>query len=423
MAMDLVPPQDTFLGLLEIDEVYVDYEGPRFFCAVSRSGRRYLALHIDESETSDIYLYLPISDDRFKIVRSGGLSVRTAFVEPEDGRLYTVTADYSSGLNMIDAVSVNELTSDQLPAADVSLSISTATRPTFKSDQLAVKSGRERRTFLAFEIEPATMLRTELPLRSLSRIAGTLQDTIDALAQEVAGRPTPRGMIPQDILRDSELVFRESQAASFVLVAASASQAGHEDRLMESQLLEHSCERLVGLLNESESPDRLRDLVGSYGVRVRAKYRALLEALLDEGTGVSAFVATEFGHGFSGSLKPAEVKANLGLLREIGTEVVSNHLERVNIVGVNLRTGSFELYDSREDKKYSGRMELDARDQIAGLPTGFEHFYSADLLAQEQYSNFSDEVRWTYRLVSIGEPYGLSAADVPVVLRAEDEAG
>lgn len=408
MTMELFPPQDTFLGLLSVDEVYLDYEGPRFFAALSKSGRRYLALHVEEGDNFERYLYLPLSDERFKMVRSGGLRVRLAFQEPEDGSLFIITSDYSSNRNSIEAVSPEELSDALLPEDEIVLSVPTETRPAFEPNELGRESTRERRTFIAFEIQPNSGFRTEIPLRSLSRISGALQDTVDALAQEVAGRATPRGMIPQEILRDSELVFRESRAASFVMVAASASQAGHEERLMESQLLQRSCEGLVALLGEGESPERLRGLIGNYGVRVRAKYRALLEALLDEGTGASAFVSTEFGQQFSASLKRDEVKVSLGLLREIGTEVVRERLERVNIVGVNLRTGSFELYDSLSHKKYSGRMESDARDQIAGLPTGFDYFYSADMLSQQQYSNFSDEVTWAYRLIWIGPPYGAS---------------
>lgn len=81
-------------------------------------------------------------------------------------------------------------------------------------------------------------------------------------------------------------------------------------------------------------------------------------------------------------------------------------MERVNLVGVNLRTGSFELYDPISATKYSGYMEPEAREQISGLPTGFDHLYSADILVQQQLSNFSDEVTKTYRLIGIGAPYG-----------------
>jgi hypothetical protein len=53
----LIPPHDPLLGALSMDEVYFDQEGPRFFSATSRSGRRFLAVAVDEDESSDTYLY------------------------------------------------------------------------------------------------------------------------------------------------------------------------------------------------------------------------------------------------------------------------------------------------------------------------------------------------------------------------------
>jgi hypothetical protein len=90
----LIPPHDPLLGALSMDEVYFDQEGPRFFSATSRSGRRFLAVAVDEDESSDTYLYLPVSDARFGEIRSGALDLRTAFREPEGGSLFVVVADY-----------------------------------------------------------------------------------------------------------------------------------------------------------------------------------------------------------------------------------------------------------------------------------------------------------------------------------------
>ncbi|MFF0256721.1 DUF6575 domain-containing protein [Micromonospora zamorensis] len=401
--MNLVPPQDTILGLLRIDEVYFEHDGPKFFAVSSRSGRRYLALMVDEGDDWERYLYLPVSDERFNLIRSGGTNLKRAFSEPEDGLVFDVVADYSRGSSRLEHAAGADLPDELLPTERAVLDLPTETQRAFQPERLAEKSGRERRTLLAIEVEPAGMLRTEIPLRSLSRIAGSLQDTVDALGQEEAGRPTPRGIIPNDVLRETELVFRGSQAASFVILAASGGQDNH---LIESSILPNSCRRLVELLQQGSEPDRLRDLVGRYGVRVRAKYRALLESLVDEGSGVSAYIATGFGDTYQAGLKPNQVRANLNLLREVGQDVMAEHLERVNLVGVNLRTGSFELYDPVNSAKYSGYMEPEARDQISGLPTGFDHLYSADILVQQQLSNFSDEVTKTYRLIGIGAPYG-----------------
>jgi hypothetical protein len=94
VVASLVPPQDTVLGKLFIEEVYFYYEGPRLFSAISASGQRYFAVDVDEDSDSDTYLYVAVSKDRFFAVRSGLVSLMEAYTSPENGLVFAVKAVY-----------------------------------------------------------------------------------------------------------------------------------------------------------------------------------------------------------------------------------------------------------------------------------------------------------------------------------------
>jgi hypothetical protein len=95
--------------------------------------------------------------------------------------------------------------------------------------------------------------------------------------------------------------------------------------------------------------------------------------------------------------------ATAKILRSTTTEVREIELSRASIIAVHLRRGTFELFDHALGRRYAGYMEPDARREIAGLPTGDQYVYRATLLAEEQYSEATDEVFTEHRLRSISE--------------------
>jgi hypothetical protein len=340
-----------------------------------------------------------VSTRRFEQIRSGAIDLSTAYREPEDQRIFVVVADYASEpTNQVDSRQPEELPSEWFPLSDSALRIPTDTRPELSAEALAVESLERARSVIAFELTPPNSLRTEYPLRSLSKVCRSLQDVIDAFAQEAAGRPTSRGAIPEPILKESEATFIESRAASFAIVIAPTS----EPRLFETSLFADATDRLAELMRSGADDVALSALVTGYGPRAVTKYRTLLEALFDDGTGGTLWIARPGHSVISSTLSVTEVAASLELLRTSSTEVHEVLLDRASIVAVHLRRGTFELFDHALGKRYSGTMDPVARIEITGLPTGDQHFYRARVLAEEQYSEASDETYTEFRLVSIG---------------------
>lgn len=399
--MNLVPATDTVLGPLRISEVFFEYDGPRLFAAQNRAGNTYLVNCVDEDEDeeTETYLYVPVSSERMSLVRSGYLSLREAYTDAEDGFVYVVTSQYASDppRNELKTIEANQIGEEWLPVSDARLDLPTETLPAFDPEKFKHDSAGSHRTRIALEVFPADMRRTEISLRSISKLAGSFQDTIDSLAQEYRGRATSRGVIPEEILLESELVFTEALAASFVMVLAPKS----EPTLIGHDLINKSTEGLLELLEAASSQDHLQEVLNKYGIRARSKFRSLLTTLSDDETGAGVFLADHQGNMSVSKIALHSVRNALSIIDERNPDSVRVELPRVTLVGVNLRTGIFELFDNVEGQRYSGQMSPDAKIQISGLPTGDEHFYTASILKTIEYSTMTSDVTSSYRLLSI----------------------
>ena len=62
-------PESTILGILKLIEVYEFYDQPCLFSCQNLSGRVYIALWVDSSETEDVWLYASVSSERFNNIK------------------------------------------------------------------------------------------------------------------------------------------------------------------------------------------------------------------------------------------------------------------------------------------------------------------------------------------------------------------
>lgn len=399
--MNLVPATDTVLGHLTISEVFFEHDGPRLFVAENRAGNLYLANCVDEDEDegTETYLYISISPNRMNQVRSGAISLRDAYTNSETGTAYAITAEYGKDYsqNKLEVIQSNEIQEEWLPTKEARLELATDTLPLFDPEAFRAGSEEEVRTRIALEVFPPDTLRTEYSLRSLSRLAGSFQDTLDSLAQEERGRPTARGLIPEEILNESELVFTGALAASFVMVLAPKSNPS----LIGHDLVIKSTKRLLKLLQATNSHDDLTSQLAEYGVRARSKFRSLLTMLSDDETGAGLFLADDSGQMDEARVELSSVRRALTFIDNRSPDSEKLNLGRVTLIGVNLRTGVFELLNNITGQRYSGQMGPEAKVQISGLPTGQEHLYTAELLKSVEYSTMTTDVSSSYRLLQI----------------------
>lgn len=84
-------PSGTSLGRLHLLEVYDVYDGPRIFSARSAAGTTFVAFWSYEREDGDEWLYVPVTPARLDAIVEGAISLRSAFLEPEDGVVFRVS--------------------------------------------------------------------------------------------------------------------------------------------------------------------------------------------------------------------------------------------------------------------------------------------------------------------------------------------
>lgn len=107
-------PQNTDLGELDYIEVYSYHNGPKLFSCSDTSGNIYFALWVDEETDYDLWLYVLISQKRFREIRSGGIDLRNAFKDAEDKFVFEVKI-YFNDFDIANCVPCNEIDEDWLP--------------------------------------------------------------------------------------------------------------------------------------------------------------------------------------------------------------------------------------------------------------------------------------------------------------------
>ena len=112
----------TQLGNLEIIEIYEYYDQPLLFSCQNAIGQKFLAVLIDETDTVETWLYVPVSENRLNEIRSGKIDLHDAFSKAEDNQVYRVCIPYDQNIQAkLLYVNVNNLSDDDLPSKEASL--------------------------------------------------------------------------------------------------------------------------------------------------------------------------------------------------------------------------------------------------------------------------------------------------------------
>lgn len=114
-------PLGTSLGRLQLLEVFDVYDGPKTFSVRSASGATFLAFWAGQQFEVDEWLYVAASLARLDEIAEGVISLREAFLNPEDGIVFHVTTSSSRG-DTADARAPADVNEEMLPPVDDRLS-------------------------------------------------------------------------------------------------------------------------------------------------------------------------------------------------------------------------------------------------------------------------------------------------------------
>jgi hypothetical protein len=108
-------PTDSYLGNLKIVEVYDYFDVPCLFTCINNSGQQFLAIWIDEMEDSNLWLYLPVSSHRIKLLKNREIDLRHAFLTAEDNYVFKVKVYKSEPEVSITHIISSEINENDLP--------------------------------------------------------------------------------------------------------------------------------------------------------------------------------------------------------------------------------------------------------------------------------------------------------------------
>jgi len=101
----------------KIDEVFYYYDEPKLYSCWLDLGSRYIAFWVDEDEVSQEWLYVEVSEQRYREMLMGDFPLYLLFKNPENSNLYKAVLTLQDEY-LITKVLPNDIPEDRLPQKD-----------------------------------------------------------------------------------------------------------------------------------------------------------------------------------------------------------------------------------------------------------------------------------------------------------------
>jgi hypothetical protein len=388
-------PQFTHLGNLELFEVYEYYDQPCLFSCRNMSEHFFLALWVDETSDFDRWLYAPISLMRLAYLKSGGIDLRSAFINAEDKFVFDVEVLYENNHSNVKIIACSDLTDDLLPVEGEFLR--------YKSPTLTPKKAEASRTAIQIKREVLdltfnfpTLHRTEAPISNLGIIFQSFQNLIDSIGQVKTGHGGQPGKIPLTITEETKLAMTGTFSGSFGVEIIALSP----ENLFGDSLVREAIEEFIILLKVGSEREQLGErLLGLRG-RSISRYRQLLKGLVAAGTGVGIeWGSPQVGRGGVANLTLTTAKAVIAILDQITIQDPVEYEIIGELIGVNKRIANYEIKDIGNSEKYSGKVLEQAKQDIAEARLG--RIYVAIIREKIEVFPITGVEKIEYELVSL----------------------
>lgn len=398
-------PQRSILGRLRIVEVFHFYDGPRLFTCESASGSLYVVFWLGESDSTDDWLYVPVSATRLELVRAGDFSLQECVLRPEDGWLWRVaTAPETGDLTSIDAIEPEELAPDDIPDPDSyleGLGAAERERPPVPTELYASRANLD---VVDFALTGEGRRRPTIGARTLSNAVGSLQSVVDAIALSQAGFRSRKGRVPHGIKENVQLEVAGAFPSSFGL----RMEAAVPPDLFGEAPTTPVFKALLGLISAGSDEQRLADELAVLGGRVAGQYTALMTKLASVRAGFKLrWASPAVFESFSAPDVSWEKALQISdaLLRTI--EGVSEIYEiRARLDGIDVITKRFHLLNLETDERLRGHISEayvpHARSEQARVPGT----YNATIQELQEVHPLSGDVKEKYILLNLEEPAG-----------------
>ncbi|MFE3161792.1 DUF6575 domain-containing protein [Streptomyces sp. NPDC059224] len=396
-------PRNTILGELKMQEPYVYYDGPRVFSCTSLTDQTYLAVWAEEGDEGDEWLYVPVSQARLNMVRSGGIALRSAIESPE-GFVFQVSLPHDvDEQDAAKPIRVVDIPEEWLPESDFSLDLPTHTLPVAEPEEvIESKAHQESRTRLRLRVALPRFARSEAPARAIGGLLLQTQSVYDnfgyALTEE---NPSPKGKIPAEVTGQTAIAMVGAAASSFVLELAS----NELDDLLGDSLFTRTTSKLLELLDLSLEYPALSEKLAEIKPRAAKSFRSLVERFAETGGDVTVAAAgTRLT--YTARELPAEKLEEFAktLKRLVPEEQVEEVRGRMRLFKIDTDRRTFGFRNESADVDYEGAID-DAAWPQASHATAQEN-YDVLILGTTVIDETVGERKTTYRLMQMSHPSG-----------------
>jgi hypothetical protein len=352
-------PQSTQLGKLELIEVYEYYDTPCLFSCRNASGHLFIAILFDQTKNIEKWLYASMSQRRFENIRAGLIDIRNAFLNSEDGFVYEVIINSDNSPERVEVLGCENLIDDWLPMPNEFIEFENEPLPVWEVKDAPRTAKQIQRETLNLIFQFPTPNPTEAPVAFLGGILESVQSVFNALGQAIDGTPTPTGKIPRSITEKTQLTVLGTFPGSFGIELATLPEGIKKDNA--NYLVEIALNEFLELVKMSGNPednaDILRQKLWTLKSRVASGYRDFLLNLSKSETNLRFnWGSPNQERGGSVELPLSSIKKALKVISRTEDETVREYEIIGKLIGLNIRTKSYEILISETNKKYSGRI-------------------------------------------------------------------
>lgn len=390
--MNILPGLSTF-GTIDVIEVLEYYDQPLFFTGRSENGKILYCLLVDESDTTQTWYLLEVSNDRHVLIHNGFIDYYTAFTTSENGQITEIKFD-----------KLNFENRNELKLACKSLSDAFLPLPGVKSRaslfspeaDLISKSKRIDRNILRISFNFDSARVGEAPISKFANVLRTLQELLDSISQSLFSIPTQRGTIPGKITSLSALNLISIGEGSFV---ADLAPSGEHRLLNENSDL---LETFSDLFSTTSQPDVLVKKLKEFKIRSAAKYASFLVSLET----VASPIEISYANPSMNRLKRSRLT-----IQEIETAIMEINKTEFSppevldiigvLVGANIDDLTFDIHPEQFDElsEIEGRFDDSIhRDHLIGQKLGIRYRFKLEKTTEIKAS--SDKIEDHYKILS-----------------------
>lgn len=389
---DAWPPPTQQLGSLTVDQVFVEYDGPRLFLCSNLTEQLFLFLSIAEDADLSRWLVVPISRRRLALVTANRLDLHSTFGRPEETAF---RMDFTEEGNRVtvEPWPVSELTDDVLPDPGVFLDARPEQAPAITTNSAADLAKQLWRHVTTLRLSLPNPLQHDIPIRALSAILAPLQDTLTALHPDYNPQAkSTKGTFPEAIRLSTEINAFAIGVGSVEIYLRSNDQAP----MFGEAVLDASARRLRSLVECRADANRLKAVLAEITPKAAHGYTRFLHGLVEAAAGA------ELQSSSPASTPDPPVKitfeeacAASRILNQLTTPIEEVLEITALLIGGILPKRRFMLVDVQTLHVYRGDVDDGAYQDFHGAELGAE--YRCELFGETitKFSTGMEITKWT----------------------------